>query len=67
MLYRMAALKLLMSESCFRNVVLHIFLGNYKLFLANQFHRNTSERLIRKSVHLFKSNQYCFGRATVEV
>ena len=46
MLYRMAALKLLMSESCFRNVVLHIFLGNYKLFFGqsiSQKHLGTTD------------------------
>ena len=45
-----------------------IFLGNFRLFLAKQFHKNTSERLIEKGVHLFsKQNYYFFGRATVEV
>ena len=37
-------------------------------FWANQFHRNTSERLIGKGVLLFsKLSYYCFGRSTVEV
>ena len=45
-----------------------IFQGNYQLFLTKQFHKNNSERLIGKGVHLFsKPNYYCFGMATVEV
>ena len=45
-----------------------IFLINFRLFLAKQFHKNTSASLIKKGVHLFsKPNYYCFGRATVKV